>query len=34
MTPPVPEKKFRSYVPDQTNQREFTFRAVLLGLRV
>jgi putative OPT family oligopeptide transporter len=32
MTPPVPEKKFRSYVPDQTNQREFTFRAVLLGL--
>jgi len=32
MTPPQTEKKFRSYVPDKTNQREFTFRAVLLGL--
>ena len=32
MTPPVTEKKFRSYVPDKTNMREFTFRAVLLGL--
>jgi putative OPT family oligopeptide transporter len=32
MTPTQTEKKFRSYVPDQTNQREFTFRAVLLGL--
>ncbi|HUB80081.1 MAG TPA: oligopeptide transporter, OPT family [Bryobacteraceae bacterium] len=27
-----PEKKFRSYVPDQTNLREFTLRAILLGL--
>jgi putative OPT family oligopeptide transporter len=32
MTPPETEKKFRSYVPDKTDQREFTFRAVLLGL--
>jgi len=32
MTPPESEKKFRSYVPDKTDQREFTFRAVLLGL--
>jgi putative OPT family oligopeptide transporter len=32
MTPPETEKKFRSYVPDQTNLKEFTFRAVLLGL--
>src|ERR1035437_5499232 len=32
MTPPETEKKFRSYVPDKTNMREFTFRAVLLGL--
>src|ERR1035438_1578430 len=31
MTPPE-EKKFRSYVPDQTNMREFTLRAILLGL--
>src|ERR1700722_19277955 len=32
MTPPETEKKFRSYVPDKTGMREFTFRAVLLGL--
>src|SRR5271157_1250416 len=32
MTPPEAEKKFRSYVPDRTDMREFTFRAVLLGL--
>src|SRR5271157_428098 len=32
MTPPETEKKFRSYVPDKTNMREFTFRAVLIGL--
>jgi putative OPT family oligopeptide transporter len=32
MTPPEPETKFRSYVPDKTNMREFTFRAVLIGL--
>jgi len=32
MTPPQTEKKHRSYVPDKTNMREFTFRAVLLGL--
>ncbi len=32
MTPPESEKKFRSYVPDKTDMREFTFRAVLLGL--
>ena len=32
MTPPETEKKFRSYVPDKTEMREFTCRAVLLGL--
>jgi putative OPT family oligopeptide transporter len=32
MTPPQTEKKFRSYVPEKTDMREFTFRAVLLGL--
>ena len=32
MTPPQTEKKFRSYVPDKTDMREFTFRAVLIGL--
>ncbi len=32
MTPPNTEEKFQSYVPDKTNLREFTFRAVLLGL--
>ena len=32
MTPPKTETKHRSYVPDKTNMREFTFRAVLLGL--
>src|SRR3984957_5116027 len=32
MTPPQTEKKFRSYAPDKTDLREFTFRAVLLGL--
>src|SRR5579871_3289242 len=32
MTPPQTEKKFRSYVPENTTMREFTFRAVLLGL--
>ena len=32
MTPPQAEKKFRSYVPDKTDMREFTFRAVLIGL--
>ena len=32
MTPPETEKKFRSYVPEKTEMREFTFRAVLLGL--
>ena len=32
MTPPITEKKFRSYVPDKTNLREFTLRAILLGL--
>src|ERR1035441_3408500 len=32
MTPPVPEKKFQSYVPEKTTMREFTFRAILLGL--
>ncbi|HTP31805.1 MAG TPA: oligopeptide transporter, OPT family [Candidatus Acidoferrales bacterium] len=32
MTPPQTEKKFRSYVPDKTDLREFTVRAVLLGL--
>src|SRR5580704_5789947 len=28
----TPEKKFRSYVPDNTTMPEFTVRAVLLGL--
>src|ERR1039457_7196660 len=32
MTPPETGKKFRSYVPDKTEMREFTVRAVLLGL--
>src|SRR5215467_7913280 len=32
MTPPETEKKFRSYVPDKTDMREFTLRAILLGL--
>src|ERR1017187_4262091 len=32
MTPPQAEKKFRSYVPDKTDMREFTLRAILLGL--
>ncbi|MBZ5624433.1 MAG: oligopeptide transporter, OPT family [Acidobacteriia bacterium] len=32
MTPPETEKKFRSYVPDKTDLREFTLRAILLGL--
>jgi putative OPT family oligopeptide transporter len=32
MTPPESEKKFRSYVPEKTDMREFTFRAVLIGL--
>jgi len=32
MTPPQTEKKFRSYVPENTSMREFTFRAVLIGL--
>jgi len=32
MTPPETEKRFRSYVPDKTDLREFTFRAVMLGL--
>src|SRR5215471_5701224 len=32
MNPPVVEKKFRSYVPDKTDLREFTLRAILLGL--
>ena len=32
MTPPQTEKKFRSYVPEKTDMREFTFRAVLIGL--
>src|ERR1035438_10736414 len=32
MTPPVSGNKFRSYVPDKTEMREFTTRAVLLGL--
>src|SRR5271169_3505897 len=31
-TPVAPEKKFRSYVPENTNMAEFTLRAVLLGL--
>ena len=32
MTPSGPEKKFRSYVPEKTNMREFTARAIILGL--
>jgi len=32
MTPTEPAKKFRSYVPENTTMREFTFRAILLGL--
>jgi putative OPT family oligopeptide transporter len=32
MTPPQTEKRFRSYVPDKTDMREFTFRAILIGL--
>ena len=32
MTPPVPKKKFQSYVPENTTMREFTLRAILLGL--
>ena len=32
MTPPETEKKFRSYVPEKTDLREFTFRAILIGL--
>jgi putative OPT family oligopeptide transporter len=32
MMPSDSEKKFRSYVPDATNLREFTLRAILLGL--
>ncbi|HUD99788.1 MAG TPA: oligopeptide transporter, OPT family [Bryobacteraceae bacterium] len=32
MTPSQTEKKFRSYVPEKTDMREFTFRAVLIGL--
>jgi putative OPT family oligopeptide transporter len=32
MTPPDIRKKFRSYVPDETNMREFTVRAILLGV--
>src|ERR1019366_4817934 len=32
MTPPASGNKFRSYVPDKTEMREFTVRAVLLGL--
>lgn len=31
-TTTVPQKKFRSYVPDNTNMPEFTLRALLLGL--
>src|SRR5271156_626770 len=31
-TTTAPPRKFRSYVPDDTNMPEFTFRAVLLGL--
>ena len=27
MTPPDEQKKFRSYVPDKTDMREFTLRA-------
>ena len=32
MTPPETEKTFRSYAPDKTNMREFTLRAIVLGL--
>ena len=32
MTPPEPDKKFRSYVPENTTMREFTGRAIVLGL--
>jgi len=32
MTPTQQEKNFRSYVPDQTDLREFTLRAIVLGL--
>jgi putative OPT family oligopeptide transporter len=32
MTPPKTTKEFRSYVPDKTTMREFTLRAVILGL--
>ena len=32
MTPPATEKKFQSYVPEKTTMREFTLRAILLGL--
>jgi putative OPT family oligopeptide transporter len=32
MTPPDTKREFRSYVPDKTDMREFTVRAVLLGL--
>src|SRR5215472_6943685 len=32
MTPPETEKQFQSYVPDKTSMREFTLRAVLIGL--
>ena len=32
MTPSNNEKKFRSYVPDNTNMREFTTRAIVLGI--
>ena len=32
MTPPDTQKKFQSYVPDKTTMREFTLRAILLGL--
>ena len=32
MTPSETHKKFRSYVPDKTDLREFTLRAILLGL--
>ena len=31
-TTTAPQKKFRSYVPDNTTMPEFTLRAVLLGL--
>jgi putative OPT family oligopeptide transporter len=32
MTPPEPKKPFRPYVPDNTTMREFTIRAIVLGL--